>query len=150
MKSYLTIALHIICIVAGAQNVQQKMKEVITDDEAQILAVTRQLTQLMIERNTTVLGKILDKNFTLTHITGYVQPGSEWFAEIEKESMKYCSAKEVAHSIKVDGERAEFVQQNLLDARIWGSRDTWRLQQKMQLEKRNRQWMILNSVAALF
>ena len=126
------------------------MKEVIPDDEAQILSVTRKLTQLMIETDTGDLSQILDKNFTLTHITGYVQPMAEWFAEIENESMKYFSAKEVAHSIKVNGDEAECVQKNLLDARIWGSRNTWRLQQKMQLEKRNSKWIILNSLATLF
>ena len=126
------------------------MKEVIPDDEAQILAVTRKLTQLMIETDTAALSQILDKDFTLTHITGYVQPKAEWFAEIENESMKYFSAKEVAHSIKINENEAECVQKNLLEARIWGSRNTWRLQQKMQLEKRNGEWIILNSLATLF
>ena len=126
------------------------MKEVIPDDEAQILAVTRKLTQLMIETDTAALSQILDKDFTLTHITGYVQPKAEWFAEIENESMKYYSFKEVAHSIKINENEAECVQKNLLEARIWGSRNTWRLQQKMQLEKRNGEWIILNSLATLF
>ncbi|NEU70412.1 hypothetical protein [Spirosoma agri] len=40
--------------------------------------------------------------------------------------MSYCSAKEVAHSVKLDGNQDEFVQQNLVDARIRGSRNTWR------------------------
>ena len=57
----------------------------------------------MIDRNTAELDKIVDKDFTLTHITGYVQPKSEWFKEIEQESMKYYSAEEVSHSVKVNG-----------------------------------------------
>lgn len=118
--------------------------------EAEIIALTRKLTQLMIERNTAEINRILDKDFTLTHITGYVQPKEEWFAEIEKESMKYYSYKELNTSVKINGDKAEFIGQNMLDARIWGSRNNWRLQQTMQLEKRNGKWIILKSVAKTF
>ena len=121
--------------------------DIVSSEEAQVLAVTRQLTQLMIERDTIAMNEILDKNYTLTHMTGYVQPKSEWFAEVERESMKYYSAKEVAYTVKIDGNQAEVIQQNLVDARIWGSRNTWRLQQVFQLEKRDGSWIILNSVA---
>ncbi len=120
------------------------------DDKSQILDVTRRLTQLMIEKNTKELNKILDENFTLTHITGYVQPKQEWYAEIESERMKYYSYKEVKTSIEIDGDKATFVGQNILDARIWGTRNNWRLQQTMQLEKRNGNWIILKSIATTF
>lgn len=119
-------------------------------EENKIIKVTRQLTQLMIERDTKAMEIIVDKNFTLTHITGYVQSKAEWFHEIEKESMKYYSYKEVKISVKIEGNKGVFVGQNLLDARIWGSRNTWRLQQKMELEIRNGQWIILKSVATIF
>lgn len=126
------------------------MEQQMTNDEAQILALTRKFTQLMIDRNTAELDKIVDKNFSLTHITGYVQLKAEWFKEIEQESMKYYAAEEVSHSVKANGDTAEFVQRNLLDARIWGSRNKWRLQQTMTLEKRNGTWVILKSMARTF
>ncbi len=122
----------------------------IEDDKSQVLDVTRQLTELMIDKNTTAIDKIVDANFTLTHITGYVQPKEEWFSEIESERMKYYSYKEVKITVKIDGDKAIFVGQNLLDARIWGTRNNWRLQQTMQLEKRNGKWIILKSVATTF
>lgn len=120
------------------------------DSQAQILEVTRQLTDLMIEKDVDGLTKILDSDFTLTHITGYLQSKDKWFDEIESGGMKYYSYKEVKTSIKVNANRATFVGQNLLDARIWGSRNTWRLQQAMELEKRNGKWIILRSVATTF
>jgi len=119
-------------------------------DTLRVLDVTRQLTQLMIDKDIVGLNKILDMHFTLTHITGYVQSKSEWFSEIESERMKYYSYQEVKTSVKIDGDKATFVGQNLLDARIWGSRNNWRLQQTMQLEKRNEKWIILKSVATTF
>ena len=126
------------------------MNDPIPADKTPLLAVTRQLTRLMIERDTMAMAKILDKGYTLTHMTGYVQSRSEWFTEVERESMKYYSAKEVADSVKIEGNHAEFVQQNLIDARIRGSRNIWRLQQVFQLEKREGSWIILHSVASTF
>lgn len=122
----------------------------IEDDKSQVLDVTRKLTELMIDKNTTAIDKIVDANFTLTHITGYVQPKEEWFSEIESERMKYYSYKEVKITVKIDEGKAIFVGQNLLDARICGTRNNWRLQQTMQLEKRNGKWIILKSVASIF
>lgn len=124
--------------------------ETINKDEVQIRQLARQLTELMIARNTTEINKIVDSSFTLTHITGYVQSKKEWFAELESESMKYYSYKEVKTSVNIDGDKATFMSQNLLDARIWGSRNTWRLQQTMQLEKRNGKWIILKTEATTF
>ena len=118
--------------------------------KAQILAVTRKLTQLMIDRDTVELNKILDAHFTLTHITGYVQSKEEWFSEIVSERMKYYSYEEVKTFVEIHGNEATFIGQNVLDARIWGSRNNWRLQQTMQLENRNGAWIILSSVATTF
>ncbi len=120
------------------------------NDKPQIIDLTRQVTQLMIEKNTAALTKILDAQFTLTHITGFVQKKEEWFAEIESERMKYYSYKEVKITVTINGNSATFIGQNILDARIWGTRNIWRLQQTMQLEKRNGNWIILKSVATTF
>lgn len=122
----------------------------ITTEESQILNVSRQLTVYMIEKNVAGINRIVDADFTLTHITGYVQPKNEWFAEIESEGMKYYSYQEVNTSVEFDGEKAIFTGKNLLDARIWGSRNIWRLQQVMTFEKRNGQWIIMKSVALTF
>jgi hypothetical protein len=121
-----------------------------TDDKIQVLTATRELTDLMIDRDIMGLDKILDPHFTLTHITGYLQSKKEWLSEIESEQMKYYSYTEVKTSIEIEGDKAKFVGQNVLDARIWGMRNSWRLQQTMQLEKRDGTWIILKSVATTF
>lgn len=121
------------------------------NDKLQVLEVTQQLTLLlMIYKNVVEMNKILDAHFTLTHITGYVQSKEEWFSDIESERMKYYSCTEVKTSVKIDGDTAIFVGQNLMDARIWGTRNNWRLQQTMHLEKRNGKWIILKSIATTF
>lgn len=150
MKHVISITLLVFSFIAYAQNKSSAMEENITNDEAAVLATVRQLAELMIARDTAAMNNILDKNYTLTHMTGYVQPKAEWFDEVQKESMKYYSAKEVSFSVKMKGDKADVIVQNMVDARIWGSRNTWRLQQKMQLEKRNAKWIILKSVASTF
>jgi hypothetical protein len=132
---------------------QQKtliMQEDINNDEAAVMATVRQLAEFMIARDTSAMNKILDEHYTLTHMTGYVQPKAEWFNEVIKESMKYYSEKEVNYSVKINANKASVTVQNMVDARIWGSRNVWRLQQIMQLEKRNNKWIILKSVASTF
>ncbi len=119
-------------------------------DKTAILETALQLTKLMIAGNTLEMNKILDANFTLTHITGYVQSKEEWFLEIESERMKYYSYSEVKTSVNIDGDKAVFMCQNLLNARIWGMQNNWRLQQIMNFEKRNGKWIILKSVATTF
>jgi Domain of unknown function (DUF4440) len=131
-------------------NKETMQDETIKNDELEILDITRQLTQLMIEKNTEAIDKIVDTDFTLTHITGYVQSKAEWFSEIESERMKYYSYEEIKTTVKIDGSKTSFIGRNLLDARIWGTRNNWRLQQTMELEKRNGKWMILKSVATTF
>ncbi|RKR05637.1 uncharacterized protein DUF4440 [Flavobacterium sp. 90] len=119
-------------------------------DKTAILETSRQLTKLMIDGNTLEMNKILDAHFTLTHITGYVQSKEEWFLEIESERMKYYSYSEVKTTVNIDGDKAVFMCQNLLNARIWGMQNNWRLQQIMNFEKRNGKWIILKSVATTF
>lgn len=122
----------------------------IDDNQSQVLDITRQLTKLMIEKDTIEMNKILDAHFTLTHVTGYTQSKAEWFSEIEGDSMKYYSFKEVETTIDIDGDKATFIGQNVLDARIWGTRNKWRLQQEMHFEKHNGKWMIMESIATTF
>lgn len=122
----------------------------VNNDEQQVMDTVRQLAQLMIARDTIAIDKIVDSGYTLTHMTGFVQPKFEWFKEVIAESMKYYSAQEVNHTVIIDANRAEVTVKNLVDARIWGSRHTWRLLQKMKLEKRDGKWIILQSVASTF
>ena len=94
------------------------MNDTFNTEEALILAVVRQLTELMIKKDTAAMNRILAKDYTLTHMMGYVQPKEEWFNEVIKESMKYYSANEVHHSVTVNGNTATATMQNLVDARI--------------------------------
>lgn len=135
---------------ACAQKKPSKMNDNLKTEETAVLTTVRQLADLMIKKDTVAMNKILDEHYTLTHITGRVQSKADWFDEVIKESMKYYSATEVSHTITINGNKADVTMRNRVDARIWGSRNNWPLQQKMQLEKRNDKWIILKSVATTF
>ena len=89
-----------------------------TSEENQNIAVTDTVIEYMIDRNLDGLRSILDKDFTLTHITGYVQSIKEWLSDIETEGMKYYSAKKIKHDINVSGNEALSTFQHLLDAHL--------------------------------
>lgn len=137
MNNVFLVAFVLLSFAACAQSKSTGMEENKKSDEAAVIATVRQLAMLMIEKDTVAMSNILDEHYSLTHITGFVQPRKEWFSEVLRESMKYYSVKEVESIVKVNGYKANVIVQDLVDARIWGSRNTWRLQQKMQLEKRN-------------
>lgn len=120
------------------------------NDEFEVAKTVRLLSDLMIKKDTAEMNKILDENFTLTHITGYVQSKLEWFNEVSRETMKYYSSNEVSFTSKLNDNRVDVTVQNLVNARIWGIENTWRLEQKMKLEKRNDKWIILQSIATTF
>lgn len=64
-------------------------------DRAEIIRVLRAYHKAMVEARTDALGDIVDEGFSLVHITGYIQPGSEWFGVIRSGQFDY-------HSIDVD------------------------------------------------
>ena len=151
MKHILLTAFILGCSIGvPAQNRKLAMQQNTINEEGAILTTVRQLAQLMIARDTASMNNILDEHYTLTHMTGYVQPKLEWFNEVQKETMKYYSAKEVGHQVTLNGNKAEVTVKNMVDACIWGSRNTWPLQQKMTMEKRNGKWIILQSIASTF
>lgn len=150
MRYLLSIAYCLASLKSCSQNDSRGMEKNINKDTDEVLAVIRNLADRMIARDSAAITKILHKDFTLTHITGYVQSKSEWLDEIAKERMKYYTVQEVTHSINVNGNTANVTVKNMVDARIWGSRNTWRLQQKMELGKRDGNWIILRSIASTF
>lgn len=119
MKTYLFLIGWVFSFTACAQN-SNNMKDTTSHEEAKVLAVVRQLADLMIKKDTVAMNGILDKDYSLTHMTGYMQGKAEWFNEVIKESMKYYSANEVSRSVEVNGNKATVTMQNLVDARILG------------------------------
>ncbi|MFC8263941.1 nuclear transport factor 2 family protein [Streptomyces sp. NPDC057291] len=96
-------------------------------DREDILHTHHAYLDAMVEGDTQELGSLLDDGFTLTHMTGYVQPKAEWLAEMKAGQFVYHSIDEVDTALDLDGGTARLTAWTMTDAKVYGSRSDWRL-----------------------
>ena len=120
-----------------------------TDDDARdgVLAAYREHLQAMTDGDTDTLGELLDDDFTLTHMTGYVQRKAQWLAEMRAGQFRYHHIDEGATTVELQTGHARVVGRTVTDATVYGSRADWRLQLTLEYENRGGQWVALHSVA---
>jgi hypothetical protein len=121
-----------------------------TGDGAMILQVYRKYHEYMVEKNTLALSVLLDDAFELVHMTGYAQTKNEWLDQIDAEAMRYYSSAEKDVTVSGRNDTATITGRNLVDARINGYRNTWRLQLEMEFLKRNGIWTIIYATASAY
>jgi len=102
----------------------------------------------MVLGDVTELDRLLDDEFTLTHMTTYVQPKAEWLTDIDADQMKYHSIDDVELAVAPvrDGGMVLTVQ-TMTEATIWGAYGTWRLQLRFTYEERGGEWIATRCVA---
>lgn len=120
------------------------------DVHGPVVAAHRALYRGMLERDTAQLSNLLADDYTLTHMTGYVQPKAEWLAQIDSGQMRYHSARPHSVAVDIDGDTAVLVGRDLVDATIWGSRGTWYLQLTTTYERHDDAWIAVRTVATTF
>lgn len=116
-------------------------------DKELILQAYKDFYSYKIDKNTDALNEILDFDFTLTHMTGYVQSKDEWFSQIKDERMKYFGYEIDGVEISTNGENGLLVGRSKTDARIYGMRHVWNLELTMPMKKRDGEWIIQKAVA---
>lgn len=119
-------------------------------EEQAVTKVVHQQIQGMLDQNIDLLNQVIADNAKLTHITGSVQTKAEWLRQIKTGRMHYLGNKEVLFQVEVNGDHADVVSRNELDARIFGFRNTWPLQTNTQLEKINGKWQIVASQSSMY
>lgn len=103
-----------------------------------MLAAFREFTAAMIAGDTTRLRDLVADGYTLTHMTGYRQPFEEWLTEMAAGEFRYYSVVESDVSVDIDVSvaisdgglpdgHATLDAHTITDARVYGSRNTWRL-----------------------
>lgn len=121
------------------------------DDKQQIIRIYRQENQAMVEKDLPILKKILSDDMHLIHMTGYDQSKKEWLEQIKNEQMYYFSSEEESiYDLKIEGNKASFIGQNKVDARIYGSRNIWNLEMNMMFEKKAGAWLIVRQEASTY
>lgn len=94
-----------------------------------------------------LLAAILDDNFSLTHITGYVQPKNEWLTQMEDGQFIYYNIDVQSTEIKVKQNQLKIESQTITDATVYGIHNKWHLQLVTEMEKNNNQWVIIRTIA---
>lgn len=85
--------------------------------------------------------------FTLTHMTGYVQPKAEWPAEMKAGRFLCHSIDEVDTTLDLDGGTARLTVRTMTDATVYGSRADGRLLLTTDYGPRGDTWIPLRTVA---
>lgn len=116
-------------------------------DEA-IEALHEAMCEAMVAGDLAELDSILADDFTLTHMTGYVQSKAEWLEAIESGEMQYHRMETIQAALGTDVTVPELTARTLTDATIWGSRATWRLTLRSWFEPRGDEWVIARTVAS--
>jgi hypothetical protein len=106
------------------------------------------LCEAMVAGDIGELDSILAEEFTLTHMTGYVQSKAEWLAAIDTGQMQYHRIETAEATFNSDGTAPGLTARTLTDATIWGARGTWRLTLRSSFVPHAEEWVIARTVAS--
>ncbi|MFF4352584.1 nuclear transport factor 2 family protein [Streptomyces sp. NPDC001530] len=93
----------------------------------EILEARRAYPHAMDEGDTEALDDMLDDGFTLTHMTGYVQPKAEWPAQMRESRFVYHSIDEKNTTLDIESDTAHLAIRTVTDATVYGTRANWLL-----------------------
>ncbi|WP_407888857.1 nuclear transport factor 2 family protein [Levilactobacillus sp. N40-8-2] len=117
----------------------------------EILKLYRTYNVAMAADDTVALNRLLAPDFTLTHMTGYVQPRAEWLGELQRGTMRYFSSVEDHVDVTVTANGWRVVGQNRVVATIHGSsKNEWPLNTDMTVQRRNGTLQIMAAVVTTY
>ncbi|WP_194396226.1 nuclear transport factor 2 family protein [Microbacterium atlanticum] len=117
------------------------------DVAADITRAYQALCAAMVDAHTDELSDLLASDFTLTHMTGYLQPKREWLNDIGSDRMTYHSIRNVTIDTKVDGTEATLIGRSHTHATIWGAEGTWPLELRVEYLRTTSAWVAQRIVA---
>ena len=123
---------------------QEEVSTNLSQTQQEVKATIDKRDKAMIDKDINTMDSLMADDLILVHITGRRQTKWEWLEEIRSENMRYYDIKLENLNIEVNKNRAIATFISVLDARIYGSRNTWRLNGTMYLEKRNGAWIWVN------
>jgi len=104
--------------------------------------------QAMAAGDADALGALLADVFTLTHMTGYLQPRSEWLADVRSGEMTHHAIVDVDVSVDVNGDTPVLTVRTRTEATIWGGHGTWPLQLRVHFVRVGGSWLASDTVAS--
>lgn len=111
------------------------------NEKGAVLAALQERCDAMVNIDMDALDRLIDDKIVIRHTNGKEETKAEWLAQIENEQMRYYSVTIESSVVEVDGDTASIRYTSVLDARIYGSRGTWRLNSEAYFVKQNGAWL---------
>ncbi|PMX03103.1 hypothetical protein C1X59_05605 [Pseudomonas sp. FW215-R2] len=112
-----------------------------------ILQVLNAYHAAMVKARTADLDRLLEPDYSLVHITGYVQPKHEWLDLIWSGDFNYHQIDLEQDSIEINiaGNKSTIKGRGVFSATINGINAPWRLKFTLQFKKYDDSWVIANA-----
>jgi hypothetical protein len=92
------------------------------------------------------LEALLDAAFTTRHLTGDEQPRADWLADLDAGRAEHHTIDVVETSVRPLGERAVLTVRTLTDATLFRLHAVWRMQHRIDYERRDGTWIAMRMV----
>jgi hypothetical protein len=112
---------------------------------AAVVEVLDDYHRAMVEADTDKLTTLVDRRFSLVHITGYVQPRDEWLEVIRTGQFDYHRIDIDEVVVRLDADVANVTGSGTFNATINGMYAPWRLRFTLVLAPENGQWRIMSA-----
>lgn len=105
----------------------------------------------MISKDIESLGKMLDEDFVLVHMTGMRQPKREYLKAVSNGTLNYFSCEDSEINTYIQGEKARLTGKSKVNAAVFGGgRNIWRLQLDIDLISKDGYWLITEIRASTY
>lgn len=121
------------------------------DSRQQIEQLYQEMYRAMVEKDTATLNRVHADEFVLVHMTGMRQTKREYINAIVDGTLNYYSSTHEQMDITIDGDRATLIGCSRVTVAVYGGgRNTWRLQLRFQLVKRDGRWQFTEARASTY
>lgn len=127
------------------------MDDLKTREQDLIKRTIRKENQAMLNNDQAILKEVIAPDAVMEHITGAKQTRDEWLRQISLGRMKYYSSREDGLTVVMKNTNHATVDlRAVLDARVYGFRNKWRLESISKLIKKDNHWQIVASTAKMY
>ncbi|MNB93767.1 hypothetical protein D3C76_423800 [compost metagenome] len=124
----------------------------LTSESSKIFQVLSAYHAAMVEADTIELEHLLEVDYSLVHITGYLQPKQEWLDLVVSGNFNYHRIELDQNSLEISvaGINATVKGRGIFDATINGMNAPWKLKFSLQLRKHGDHWKLAKAHYATF
>ncbi len=116
-----------------------------TDEQLAVLYAQARYCQAMTDADIDTMRELVSEDMTYTHMSGMTQTREEYFADIADGSLRYFTIGIDSPLNEVSGDTASITYISVLNANAYGARGTYRMKGTHYYEKRDSEWIAVNS-----